>query len=162
MSLFGSQDKEKPKQITAVHVLAAQALAAGKTNETAAQEAGVTERTLYNWQKDSWFRRLIEDSVQMEVAKAKMALPDCTILDKRNRLIGMQEQFERLKALKPGKASEEVQTAKAIVDILQAVSKELGEEGQPLHGKDEASGLPVVLNLDHPGVIKEVPKDGSP
>lgn len=152
MSLFG-QDKERPKQITATHVLAAQALAAGKTTAEAAAIAGVSERIVYEWKKGPWFSQLVEDYVSSMVAAAKLDLPGVTLLSKKNRLVAMQELYETLKVQKPNKAGEAVQVAKAQLDVLQAVSKELGEEGQPLHGKDEETGLPVVISLDHPGVI---------
>lgn len=164
--MFGSQEKEeggKGKQLTAAHVLAAQALAAGKTALQAAEDAGVHERTIENWKKERWFQSMQKDFVSSMVAAAKMELSSTTLLSKKNRLTGMQEIWEalRLKGAKAEKPGEVVAIAKAQLDILQAVSKEIGEEGQPLVAKDEETGLPFVMSLEHPGVIQPVEKSGT-
>jgi hypothetical protein len=160
MNLFGGQgDEGKPKQITGLHVLAAQALSEGKTAAEAAVIANVHERTVENWKKETWFRRLQSDFVSSVVAAAKLGLDETTILSKRNRLIEMQGLSDMVKAKlsRAEKPTEVVALAKVHLDVLQAVSKEIGEEGQPLHAKSEKSGLPYVINLDAPGVLKEDP-----
>lgn len=158
MSLFGGKrTRSRRGQFNAPQVFAAQALAEGKTAAAAAEAAGVTARTIENWKTDKAFQDLVDSYVQDVVAKARLNLDDATVTRKRNRLMMAQKIFDAVlqRLDEELDIKDQVQLSKLGLDTISTVSKELGQEGKPLEGTSDETGLPVVnLGIKPGGVIE--------
>jgi len=156
MSIWGG-GRAKRSQLDLRHFQAAQVLAEGKTVVEAAQAAGVTERTVYEWQKLDEFDRMVKDCLQSLQARVRLEAEGVSILSKKVRLEHFQELSDMLRVRMAGaeKVGEFTALSDARVKVLQAVSKEIGEEGQSLVGEDSTTKKAFVVNLNLKGVMQE-------
>jgi hypothetical protein len=145
--MFGRRRSRKG-QTDARHHLAAQAVAAGKNQDEAAVEAGVSVRILYEWRQEEWFQAMVDSYSISITAAARMQMSEGAIKSKLARLVTLEEVKEH--ALHRMRSSEKVsdglQAGKLAIDAVDQAAKELGELGKPLQAEDE-KGNPV-LNLE--------------
>lgn len=159
MSLFGGGKRVRTKkdQFDFRHLSAASALAMGRTAAEAAEVAQVSERTIENWKKLEGFEDLIDSFKGELVAKARLNMDDTTVLSKRRRLELAQRIYDStMRRLGEDMDNKEfVLVSKLGLDTIAVVSKELGQEGKPLEGMSDETGLPVVNLGIAPGSVIE-------
>jgi hypothetical protein len=152
--------RSRPGQIDARHHVAAQALAAGKNQDEAALEAGVSIRTLYGWTRNEpWFTDLVNSYALSITAAVRMQTSEGAVKSKLARLTVLEEVKEvAMKTMRESsKATDIAQAGRLAIDAVDQAAKELGELGKPLQAEDQ-QGNPV-LNLEAGQVDPEEDSD---
>lgn len=114
------------QQISFETVRAAWVLADGGTQQLAAQEAGVTVRTIQNWLKTDWFAKMVADKRTELIHRANDETREATLANKSARLLKLNDLYDVLevKVRSENLTDKSLPFVKMMLDTVKVIQRE--------------------------------------